>query len=460
LGFFGKENIRLLNEAIKSPEVEAVDTLCLSGDMSVQEALEYVILIPEIRAVFERVSEAVKVLCDYVKERKLPNYLSRIEKSKATGMVYDSRPIDTFFEAIPNFFIETVKKMNPGRFTTQTLVGFAIQEMYRELTVDTYRFLEAQGPKVRDAVFEDFAKRQQTTSPTEGEMTTGEALQIVSLFEHSKLKASLQSLATEEVVDQAKLEELFDEIADLSVYRTIQFKHAVQGFEFEFSAEQDPSPDFQLAKRMPEVCVITVKKTVGLVPGDLLTIPLTIERFTGQLNTAMVTHLSGHIGVEAEQKLRLVLFRALREHLASKDEDIKPAKPIAIRERKVGQENSEPVHAADDLIEEMVAPETAMSAPKIEFERPAGEDELKIPKKEKITLYNLKGITGGRIKDALCALLGEPIRVSGSHHVFTCRSGGTFPIPLHESATVGTGVLGKCLKRFGVTPAELKEQLS
>jgi hypothetical protein len=173
--------------------------------MSVQEALEYVILIPEIRAVFERVSEAVKVLCDYVKERKLPNYLSRIEKSKATGMVYDSRPIDTFFEAIPNFFIETVKKMNPGRFTTQTLVGFAIQEMYRELTVDTYRFLEAQGPKVRDAVFEDFAKRQQTTSPTEGEMTTGEALQIVSLFEHSKLKASLQSLATEEVVDQAKL---------------------------------------------------------------------------------------------------------------------------------------------------------------------------------------------------------------------------------------------------------------
>ncbi|MBI5413500.1 type II toxin-antitoxin system HicA family toxin [Candidatus Peregrinibacteria bacterium] len=60
------------------------------------------------------------------------------------------------------------------------------------------------------------------------------------------------------------------------------------------------------------------------------------------------------------------------------------------------------------------------------------------------------------MKGALDILLGPPLRVSGSHHVYRTRQGGTYPIPLHGTDEVGTGILNKCLREFGITPAELR----
>ncbi len=70
----------------------------------------------------------------------------------------------------------------------------------------------------------------------------------------------------------------------------------------------------------------------------------------------------------------------------------------------------------------------------------------------------LRGLSGKRVLDMLKSLL--PLRrITGSHHIFQCREGGTYPIAIHGNQ-VGIGMLLSCLRHFGIPPKEFFEKLN
>jgi len=67
-----------------------------------------------------------------------------------------------------------------------------------------------------------------------------------------------------------------------------------------------------------------------------------------------------------------------------------------------------------------------------------------------INTSRLGNLSGEFVKRTLIHLLGDPVRITGSHHVFEGKNGVKYPIPIHQGKTVGKGMMLKCLKTWGI----------
>jgi predicted RNA binding protein YcfA (HicA-like mRNA interferase family) len=74
-----------------------------------------------------------------------------------------------------------------------------------------------------------------------------------------------------------------------------------------------------------------------------------------------------------------------------------------------------------------------------------------------MTLLRNRG--SDEVKRTLIRLLGKPVGIEGSHHLFRCRDGRRYPISLHPQEPVGIGLLKKCLQHFRIDPEEFYEEL-
>ncbi len=456
MNFLGSEHVTELARIIESEEVRTIDLLCLAGEMSVKEAVEYAMLLPEVRAAYRVMGEKVEALNIRLRDKKLPHYISRSVKTAAGKKTYDARPIENFFNGVNNFFSDASRKIS-GRLVAQTLLGYAAQEVYRTLTVDAYRSLDAFEEGALDGVMQDMELRERKGEfkPTgEDGISNLDALKAIRFFESSRFKTELTSAGLSSNPPAEDVVALFEEVADLSLYRSITFTHETENIRFSFLSENNDSAVYQLQSRLPEICKVEVALRKPGHYKEASKFPLSIDRFTGELSTVMVTKLSSHIGKVAELGLRHVLLGELREYLLSKEDDIAEAEPI-VRPRKEEQKETA------SLIEDGGMRGGQMQNVEVATAETAVEETVPLVRVagEKVSLKNLKGFKGGRIKTALVSLLGEA-RVRGSHHIFRCRDGTTYPISLHDGEDVGTGLLGKCLKKFGIPPAELLEQLT
>ena len=137
---------------------------------------------------------------------------------------------------------------------------------------------------------------------------------------------------------------------------------------------------------------------------------------------------SNHMDILSVKK---TIFRAIKKHLESR-----PDGPVIF----FPDMEKAPVESGkEDTVEAVEA--VMVEAPKLSY-----------------GLSELKGINDRELKRALIKILGGPIRISGSHHIFESRITGRVPVPIHNRTTP-TGTLKVCLEALGVSPAEIKDAL-
>lgn len=149
------------------------------------------------------------------------------------------------------------------------------------------------------------------------------------------------------------------------------------------------------------------------------------------------------------------MYDLILEHLAEREKEISEREKQAVREPSVLGISTE---VGDEIKEELTPRhdwKEFIPPPEVPKEQVAVEEELtEIDYKKR-----LRGLSGNRVLDTLKSLL--PLRrISGSHHIFQCREGGTYPIAIHGGHQVGIGMLLSCLRHFGITPKEFFEKLS
>lgn len=67
----------------------------------------------------------------------------------------------------------------------------------------------------------------------------------------------------------------------------------------------------------------------------------------------------------------------------------------------------------------------------------------------------LKGLKGNEVLSALRRILGDPLRIQGSHHIFKSpRNGVTYPVPIHGTDAVKFPLLLGSLRQWGISLEE------
>lgn len=142
-------------------------------------------------------------------------------------------------------------------------------------------------------------------------------------------------------------------------------------------------------------------------------------------------------------KLRAFFYKSLIEFLNTLPEDPLPIKVEPARE--IQNEVHQAVEEVQQEVEELEAVEIPVESPK---EIP---EEAVAEKEGRISFRECAGFKSGLVKQVLSNILGEPIRVVGSHHIFKGPNGKTFPIPFHGQQNVSPKILRNGIEMWGIT---------
>jgi len=305
------------------------------------------------------------------------------------------------------------------------------------------------------------------------------------LFETDNLakKQPLNKRSLEKL--EAETDEIFSQINNLSCLRTIGFAKRKFG-ETEISIyenEDESSEDILPINRAFSICrarividpSLPVKKHY-LRDDDVImqcfskgSIEVGINRGTGEITLRdTILPLYIFLGMEAYLRLKKIIYKFVLGHLENRPNDIED-KLVSTQIKKITEETAEtadrtvPIRAEGKQrkIVSKSLPRKTASQEENEQTSPAETQQPQESPDDNNFMYlqQLRGIQGNRICRTAETLLGKPIRISGSHHVFKSRNEGTCVIALHGSDLVGIGMLKNFLDRAGISPREFAGHL-
>ena len=440
--FLGRENIAELHKLMQSPALREIDFMYSVGDISVGEAVEYGIVLQDVLDVFSRIillskkmaAEAEREIFDYIDGVVVGQEIHPEQILKILGIA--SEIYDSASQSVVGISIFAVAK-------------FCIA-LHSQLSVAIYKALASRYPKGKRAIIKQL---RCDNPPSDIENILGKKalilLELQSYENFFRINGDCfdgllkQPIAEEELTDEAS-ETMFVEIQTLSQFRSVSHAAESQGISLDFFTITEPNTPIFNAERPSIICRVRVSNPKT---GKFFTFE--IDRVIGGGLKHYNFNLSEFIGDAAERHLRHITYSILLEYLRKMPEDIAPAPMQKLREI-TGE--------VKDAVTK-IAPEPTPESPDDEAAPLAPTPSQRMPRVREATISHLKGVSGNRIKKALETLLGKSLRTTGSHEVFRCRDGKTYPIAFHGSGQVGTGLLRECLRRFGITAQELYDTL-
>ena len=142
------------------------------------------------------------------------------------------------------------------------------------------------------------------------------------------------------------------------------------------------------------------------------------------------------------KKMKGLFYTQFRDFLKQLPEDPRPEQV-----RKV------PIHIQEDVKEEVreVVKETPVE------EAPVQEATPQPKPIKRLSAAECRGFRGDEVLPVMKRLLGEPVRVSGSHYLFKSANGITLPIAIHGSGSVDPHSLRSNIEEWGITEAWRRE---
>ncbi len=474
---FGAEAIHAFTRVFENPDLAAMDALRMSGDISDNEIEEYQMLLPELHAVRRDLFASADLLAEGIRG-KIPYYVDRtFTKSGAVSPTQGLISLEECVEALiasQSFhgvhaarhlllydfhkrlsgwigFMMLADLMGRGDMdrasTLYNTFGSIQQELLSQFSGMLFPFLAMQ---VGDQQSRFWEAHQRETAP---------------FFEAVRASAQLPEGQRDA---RAWNNVMFEEISALSYIRHIRplqarvgpFWVRVSGDGLAWHARHrgtqicfveilEDSPDALASKPFVETPgnerLVSVHEA-----GESRRILFQLDRSTGELipfGSGIPLEAYYPAGSPDVEAIRGAALSVLYEDLRSREDD--PPLP--------SRTDAEVIDAAP--IAEETREQIAWSfTPPIRKSGMETETTLETPASSfRMTL--LRNRSSDDVKRALIRLLGKPVSIEGSHHVFRCRDGRRYPISFHPKETVGIGLLKKCLQSFQIDPEEFYKEL-
>jgi predicted RNA binding protein YcfA (HicA-like mRNA interferase family) len=492
-GFFKGSNIDKLIDITNSSTLVELEMLSSSGELSEEEMIEYYTSLPE----FQNTVKEINVLADeiflFIKPR-IPKAVQQVFRGPKGYQGYKLGPLVEIINSIAElcscflirdkgFFIfhnlpatrieirlttriiiEMLKEMKKLEKIDQTSVLWDIRNgAARAFTMAVdQRFQQVFGVRcpgtdfllqssLIDAGLKKFSKSDRDLSEAMSKEKDLEVLKREATVKFELIQEQepmIHTTAISKRFGSARLEirGVYDHLDALSRSATFhQFRIILDpGNTQDYQIEQHKKTDPKFGK------ITSYEVREGHFDGI-------IERATGEVSLTGGIPYSLFLGEEKHLRLKALLYDLILEHLAERVKEISRQEKWETKEPSVGKISTETVtEVRKNLLPtydwKQFIPPTARSETE---EVPVTLEQLtEIDYKQR-----LRGLQGNRVLNTLKSMISLN-RVSGSHHIFECRGGGTYPIAIHGSDQVGIGMLLTCLKHFGITPQEFFEKLS
>lgn len=490
---YGPEVVNRIDELLARQTVRDIDMLLLTGDLGIEDAYQYVTAIDECRLDLLEAFEIGQKLGDRFSQ-KLPYYFQKTigKDGELLGARIPKQGLKPRFDTRGNpagltrnhavkvegglrDYVMSAQNLLAPLFIGEeglwrdVLLEIILRKIARLIVLRCFNFASSLYPDKKGKL-----KRAQTNLYNLFDSLKPQFSFLVetveSLFRFMNVEADHTVSLSEafpvnedEVLDAITLQRLQDEVEELSCYRTIEPHYSDFG-DLRMHVFLD-NLNNNNQTRAVLLCMIAVafgdkaklpldaiaKNTdEGLLVNTEDIIIFTLERITGTLRIEHSIGMDEVIGFDPRrvQKIKYEILSMLQQYLHNKEDDISVSPHCTER---ISEETHQNIAAVFD---EQAPDNTSVNqSPELSIDSPP---HLSASESDHFERGTLVGLKGSIVLRKLKRFLGDPIRIEGSHHVFTCLSTGacpTYPISLHGSKPVGVGMLMKCLKRFGIHPA-------
>lgn len=464
---FGEKNIQSFFEVIKTPGILEIDILLLTGELTQDEFIHYAISLPnfnETRILF------YVLLNEFMQEieGKIPFYVGKSLESDGSVKSYKRGILDLIIsidrlnsilriEDCPTFCAARIHELTVN--LTQRLV-------HGILTFIERAYKGRSKAQARESLC-DILRVLESVSGSDGGFSQANAAKIAlhAYLNFYLLNGSedyqkfLSEVSRIKAADPNSFPLKLKEVLNLSRFRKVMpFIRNIGKYQIEFSGDEDK----EFAKtRALFTCKVNIKMNDNNIPSkftnefggviadieNVNNVALLLDAATGELhyrNSAICA--SEYIGEEAYAKLKTKVYEWLLEYLRNKEEDIEYEEIAYLETAGMFHSSKETITSLQNGTHESVT-EVLKDEP----------EDKKIEKKNRIRAF--ASLSGNEVKQALTKLLGEPLRIRGSHHIFRGREGNTCPIALRGTDIVGIGMLLKSLKIYKIDTQEFYEML-
>lgn len=420
-----KENAEQMKELLDNQEVRDLEFMILTGQLSLNETMDYAFLVPQIQEIFQLIDQLAIDIGKYVRKNSWVNTLNR--KVFKDDKV-DARKIPEFYDSFEEKCIRGIR-IPQGRPVQGILSNYMGQCLYREMADFIVDSID-KTPNGIERIYEDYKKRGM-----QGDIVINAIVKAFNV-KRSKLGQTLRAKLSRREIDQREIDRLLQSANELSVNQNAAYSETVDGITVTINPFDESNLKDYMFKRPVFLCQGKIS-IPELSTESMNSFNFLMYRFTGKLRLARAVPVAGIIGQKESNNLEAIILQVLEKHLRNS------APEVVAQLGEVFEPHPEVITAEEESGQVVSAsmPEPALQTP------------------EKSGNIDLNQIKAWRIRQALVSLLGEPLQVAGSHHVFKCGDGTMYPIFLDESGIVEINMLKKCLQRFGLTPLELEGAL-
>ncbi len=431
--YFSPDSLELLlNVIFEDEEIKFYDDLLQSGGISFEGVMKIVRFQPVLYRLFDEIEQAVDCMFEsagddfYLRaivdtEDFSQDEANPYKASLSFSVMNDFAVLSNSFE-LQDGMIRTILILHAYRYFNanflERLADAAVRngkervfsEKIMALSFATENEADSQGA-------------ESTSLVNRGMSDFAEKLNFIKLLRSADFQSALLNTSSP---SRKSLSELRSRAVDLGDTRTVKAaKFQVGGVE----VQVEGAHIFEDHRRTASEAFFLAFVEVAL-PGDEGRYMFDVYRNgkvvlnKGRYNLREAFHAEK--GADLRDALEKAIFTALVQHLESlEDEEYLDLSP----ENQVVVDTGEAVDPVVDL-----------------------------EKSKDIPLSSLGAIGGNTLKRKLNRILGSPIRIEGSHHVYVSRKVGVnVPVPIHKNKDMKRGTLKSVLEELGVTVRELKE---
>ena len=489
--FLGHENVRELVAVVMSPDATDLDTILLTGQITPEELYQYIKVLPEFdenkRKIFETVQKMMaKFKIELLKCRNSDD----VRKTMRSGLnsviklqwhlVVENQ--QTYRNMLMEFFYEM------SQIEIFEIFQDFVQKNKTPEMVQAYRDIMSEGEA---NAMEDKKLEFQPKAYLEAKN------ELLTYLGNPVYRSRLDSITEKGQLDDKHYSQLkltmkagHEAIIALAQYRKINFTtFPFEDAEIAIMGEDIYGEDNKMGFRQTcavEVCLDPrckaklpepVKLPDGFHNALFLSRPGVIQfvlnRASGEL--CYISHQTKPISNIMSEKLYLALkamvYNFLLGYLKTKEPDIddlfkKSTATTTLREKtgvsikKALADTEIPGQASGNYSAIPWTYQPWLPAGKELVPNLESEEEKQTHERNTAYVKRFKGIKGSKVLAVITRLLGEPVRISGSHHIFISpRNGIKYPIPIHEADEVKFPVLLASLKKWGVTLEEFNNEI-
>ncbi len=215
----GKENAGQLKELLDDQEVKDLELMELTGQLSLNEMMDYAFLVPQIQEIFQLIDQLTIDIGKYVRKNSWVNALNR-KVFTQDGKV-DARKIPEFYDSFEEKCIRGIG-IPQGRPVQGILNNYMGQCLYREMADFIVDGID-QIPNGIERIYDDYKRRGM-----QGDIVINAIIKAFNV-KRSTLGQTLRAKLSRREVDQREIDSLLQSANELSVKQNAAYSETVDG---------------------------------------------------------------------------------------------------------------------------------------------------------------------------------------------------------------------------------------